>query len=245
MLVSDMHYTAEQAEIDIFKSKHSSNVSFAAGDAFGYTQSEKIGKILEATKNEHDYSPIDQVLILGDLSIDDYPFRALPYNYCQKFKAECMDMMPCPSCALPGNHDSYPNTEWRTVFGNDRQFSFEVDGIAFIMLDTFNQTANDPSGAPYTGADVSFIKERLKRYSGKKIFICAHYIDTENDTDEFYNLVRENKEVVALFRGHTHISDVIYTEKLGTKPLVDIGGYAYMGKRLLDGTYTFSIFDES
>jgi DNA repair exonuclease SbcCD nuclease subunit len=29
-----------------------------------------------------------------------------------KFKEECMDRLPCPAYAIPGNHDSYSDSEW-------------------------------------------------------------------------------------------------------------------------------------
>ena len=98
LLVSDMHYTT-----DITPDKNtdaSVSVSLAAGDAFGFTQSRKIEKILRDITEENAREKLDMVLVLGDLSIDDYSFRNLPENYCKKFKEDCMDKLPCPSYAL-------------------------------------------------------------------------------------------------------------------------------------------------
>ena len=245
MLVSDMHYSVEEKDIAEVSSLPNVNVSYAAGSAFGYTQKEKIDKITEAAAAENSALSLNALLVLGDLSIDDYDFRNLPLNYCERFKRECMDILPCPSYAIAGNHDSHPNSEWQRIFGYDRQFSVEFGDTAFIMLDTFNNVAKSASGAAYTPVDMAFLKKKLEDHKGKRIFLCAHHFDLIKDSEDFYSTVRESKDIVALFRGHTHCPEIIKTDLLGNKPLIDIGGYAYKGVELPDGRYTFLVFDES
>lgn len=241
LLVSDMHYTTDITPREMEKINKNINVSAAAGDAFGHTQKEKIERIYSDIMKEHEKEKLDMVLILGDLSIDDYSFRNLEENYCKKFKEELMDKLPCPVFAIPGNHDSYPNDLWKEVIGTDRQLVIEFGNYVFLMADNFNNSpADSASGSKYTPTDVEWLNENLKKYKGKKFFLCSHMFRTkESETDEFKKLVRETDDIIALYRGHTHINEVIDFQG---KPLIDIGGYAYNGC-CIDDEWIFSIFD--
>ena len=245
-LVSDMHYSVEAEDIAKISAMEGVYVSVAAGNAFGHTQREKIDKISEAVLSEHKASPLDAVLVLGDLSIDDFGFRNLPDNWCKKFKEECMDTLPCPAYAIAGNHDSHPNDTWQRIFGYEREYALEFGDTVFLMLDNFASIpAKSASGAPFTPTNMTFLSELLEKYRGRKIFLSAHHFDTETDSEEFYRTVRENNDIVALFRGHKHIHKIITAACFGDKPLIDIGGYAYMGFCRDDGVWDFSHFDES
>lgn len=244
LLVSDMHYTTEETHAEMKKIDPTVNTSVAAGDAFGHTQREKIEKVYESIMREHEQIPLDAVLVLGDLSIDDYGFRNLPTNYCKKFKEDCMDRLPCPSYALAGNHDSYPDEIWKEIFGYGRQFEIVIDDAVFLMMDTFNSTpASSASGSASTPLDANFLRSALERHKGKKIFLCAHHIADKVFTEETKALIRNAENIVCLFRGHIH-KNAVYKlgEDLGGKTLIDIGGFAYEGK-CIDKRWTFSIFD--
>jgi predicted phosphodiesterase len=250
LLVSDMHYTTDLSAEELKKIHPESNASAATGSAFGKAQREKIEKVYEDIIRENKRSALDAVLVLGDLSIDDYDFRRLPINYCMQFKEDCLDRLPCPCFAIPGNHDSYPNDKWREMFGTDREFVCEIGNTAFVMADTFNHIpAISASGADVTSMNTEFIENALKNHKGKNIFICAHYIqgkakDDITMTPEAQRLVRESDDVKLLFRGHTHVNNVIdLGEALGGKMIVDIGGYGYCGIKI-DNRYEFNIFDK-
>lgn len=244
LLVSDMHYTTQESTKELKLLYPESNTSLAAGDIFGYPQRDKIEAVYQAIVDEHNEHPLDGVLVLGDLSIDDYDFRKLPLNYCQKFKEDCMDRLPCPAYAQPGNHDSHLNETWREVFGYDRQFTVEFGDTVFLMADTFRTVpASSASGAPYNPIDPEFVKEALAKYKGKTIFLCAHHVNPKEGGTELADLIRDNPEIKCLFRGHTHHNSVTdLGEEYGNKPLVDIGGYGYNGMSV-DGKYTFSVYD--
>ena len=242
LLVSDMHYTTEERYEELKKRYPEANTSVAAGDAFGHTQREKVELIYEAICAEHEKSPLDGVLVLGDLSIDDYDYRHLPDNYCRRFKEEVMDRLPCPAYALAGNHDSYPDAIWREVFGYGRQFSVELGGSVFLMADTFRETpAHGASGSPYTPLDVEFLEQTAAQYAGKPLYLCAHHISEGGESDEAAAWVRER--ATCMFRGHTHHDGLIATgERWGQKPLLDIGGYGYHGICTPEKKWVFSRF---
>lgn len=239
LLVSDMHYTTQLSPAQMRRIDPAIRVSAAAGDAFGYTQKEKIDCLLEDLRREKN---VEAVFVLGDLSLDDYDSRNLPDNYCRKLKEECMDRLPCPAYAIPGNHDSYPNGIWKEIFGHDRQFSVKLDDTAFILLDTFARVpAEGAAGAAFTDVDVEFLKGELVKYPTEKIFLCAHHFSRKG-TGALEKILEENDRIVCLFRGHTHFNEVISQEAFRGRSLVDIGGYGYNGE-CVDGKWVFDRFD--
>ena len=247
LLVSNMHYTTELMHAELVKIYPESKTCPAAGNAFGRTQREKIEKVYEDVMEENRRSPLDAVLVLGDLSVDDYDFRCLPYNYCKKFKEECMDRWPVPSYAIPGNHDSWPNELWKEVFGYDREYALEFGDTVFIMADTFATTPcskkNPGGGSPINPIHDDFLRECLEKYKGKKIFICAHHIDGARITEEGKRLIKESGDVVFMYRGHCHVNETIEMgEECGDVKLFDIGGYGY-AMHIIDGKYDFNVFD--
>ena len=249
LLVSDIHYTTELVHSELKKLYPDSNTSAAAGKTFGKTQREKVEKVYEDIIRENECAPLDAVLVLGDLSVDDYDFRNLPVNYCMQFKKECLDRLPCGYYVLPGNHDSYPNDEWRKIFDTDREFVCEVGDAVFIMADTFcGNPAKTASGASLTMMNEEFIEACLEKYRGRKIFICAHHIDARADGNPtvsvaLRDIIKDNGDIVFLFRGHTHHNEVIdLGAAFGDKKLVDIGGYGYCGIEM-DYGWEFNIYD--
>jgi len=245
LLVSDVHYTTEQTSAELKKVYPQAKTSDAAGNTFGKTQREKIEKIYNDICRENSREKLDAVLILGDLSIDDYGFRNLPWNFCQRFKENCMDRLPCPSFAIPGNHDSYPNKLWREVFGYDRQYTIQIGNCFFIMADTFaNVPGLDASGSPGSQLDEDFLREALKKSGKKKVFLCAHHLDADKHfTDSTRNLICHDRNIVYMYRGHTHINSVTQMgEAYGNKKIIDIGGYGYSGQKV-GNTWDFNIFD--
>lgn len=246
LLVSDMHYTVEETFEEYKLVCPEARASVASGNAFGKKQREKVEKIYDDIMEENRRSPLDAVLVLGDLSIDDYDFRNLPMNFCRKFKEECMDRLPCPSYAIPGNHDSYTNDLWREVFGYDRQYAVELgDDCVFLMADTFADVpGHGAAGSAHTLLDEQFLTESLEKYKGKKIFLCAHHFNADRTFDErTKQIIKENIDIVCLFRGHVHVNKVIdLGEDFGGKDLIDIGGYGYSGRKV-DGKWDFNVYD--
>ncbi len=236
LLVSDMHYTTQETNAELKLIYPQANTSVAAGTILGVTQKDKINKILSDILAEHKIEALDAVLVLGDLSIDDYDMRKLPDIYCRRFKEDCMDKLPCPAYALPGNHDSIPDEMWKEIFGYGREYSVKIGNNVFLMLDTFkNIPATAACGGRFTGVDREFLQNELSKYTdNEKIFICTHYTSKQNEPD-----FPDIPNLVCLFRGHTHENEVL---DFYGKPLFDIGGYGYNGTVGKDGKYTFNHF---
>ena len=196
LLVSDMHYTTDLSEKELRLTHPESRASLASGPLFGRTQKEKIDLISAAVAEEHAKAPLDAVLVLGDLSIDDYDYRKLPDNYCRRFRDECMRGFPCPSWALAGNHDSYPDDAWREVFGYGRQFSVRIGDRVFVMLDTFRKVpAHDASGAADPPVDTDFLRAELEKNTERITRLQARNGELKQQIQEL-----ENLDIVSMVR---------------------------------------------
>ncbi|MBE6612981.1 MAG: hypothetical protein E7632_10860 [Ruminococcaceae bacterium] len=245
LLFSDIHYTTDLSQEEMTAIAPRARVSAAAGDAFGLTQREKLETARRWITAEHERSPLDAVLMLGDLSIDDYNWRNLPENYCEKCKKELFDALPCPVHAIPGNHDSYPDQLWREIFGTPRQYSLDFGDFGVIMLDTFaNTPCKDASGSHYSGIDRAFVAKELVKFGSNPVLLCAHHVNDQQVDWDFAMFCKAHPNIRAIFRGHTHKSAVLPFTSQSILPLIDIGGIAYDGF-CLGGRWTFGIFNES
>ena len=245
IMVSDMHYTTQETPAELKLQYPDAKASVAAGNTLGHTQKRKIDCIINDIKTFTEKENIDGILVLGDLSIDDYSFRNLPENYCQKFRDDCMSQFSLPTYVIPGNHDSYPYEIWKGVFGYDRQYSYKLKDTAFIMLDTFNDCpALSASGSAYTGIDMDFLKKELEKYPTEQIYLCSHFFPLSKLTDEFIELLNCNKRIICMFDAHTHKNNV-FTDERFVQPKINIGGYGYQGEKREDGKWYFDRYDDA
>ena len=268
VMVSDLHYTTsmEKEEYDeeyqiydpnSFFGKYlahlNPNASWAAGNAFGYTQEEKIQAALD---DIHAYGAsvnnnINAVMVLGDLTLDDYGYRNLVDNYLDDFKTDFLEKLNYARYAIAGNHDSYTDSEWEKAIGSKRQYSVEIEGsnAVFMMLDTFAaQHATGSNGSEYIGIDVEWLEAELAKYPTQNIFLCTHYYQegVHPEKDAALNaLMKQNSRIVSLFRAHSHKNTVKNPATLAGAPIVDIGGYAYNGQQEDNGSYDFNIFNKT
>ena len=85
LLLSDPHYMPNESVKEYKELYTDSNPCGAIGDALGYTQTEKMTIILDDIRGFAKDTPIEAVLVLGDLSTDDCGYRRMAENYVQKF----------------------------------------------------------------------------------------------------------------------------------------------------------------
>ena len=243
LLISDLHFSADISPAEYEKQHPGARASAASGPLLGFLPSERMEKMISVIEKEHETAPLDAVIIPGDLSIDDYPFRRLGINWCEKFKDLYLPRFPAPTFVIPGNHDSYPEEIWHGIFGKSRQFSAVLDGRLFLLADTYRDPAKSASGSPYTPLDLAWAKREMEKHPGLPVFLVAHYFRPESESQDFLDFLTVNPRIVMLFMGHSHRFEVRrLPQEAGGKPLVDIGAFSYYTTPT-HGVWDFDIFD--
>ena len=125
-----------------------------------------------------------------------------------------------PFHVVRGNHDKpFSDADWQTYtgFAPNHEFVYNGDVFLFVSLDYANNTTGTVD-AGYT-VGLAWLKERLTRYKGARIFVFIHFPPTgysgladgqyygwssESTEDEaFVKAINQTKNVV-VFTGHTH-----------------------------------------
>lgn len=181
----------------------------------------------------HQASALNFVIINGDL-VHDRP------DLLQEVKRDYYDHLKVPFYAIPGNHDHADTATWKAVFGYEDNFSFEKNGIGFVLANTSNTKGT------YLAPDNNFIKRELEKFSAlKTVFVVLHIPPhlwvPENpfvDSPDTVSLLHSYPNVKAVFHGHDHSLDaVFYTNKLPHFFDSHIGGSwgtAYRGYRIVE-----------
>ncbi|KIO78904.1 metallophosphoesterase [Pedobacter lusitanus] len=166
--------------------------------------------IVQWLNETHQINPLNFVIINGDL-VHDRP------ELLQEVKKEYYDRLKVPFYAIPGNHDHADTAIWKSVFGYEDNFSFEHNGIGFILANTSNTKGT------YIAPDSVFMKRELDKFKDlTTVFVILHIPPYHwvpespfADSPETINLLHSYPNVKAVFHGHDHSLDaVFYTNKL-------------------------------
>lgn len=192
--------------------------------------------MIDALNREYQEEPYDMVLMLGDYSLDHWGWRPGCYinegvSYTERFIKEFAPKIPCPFYMIPGNHEQYGNDLWKSITGFERRMTVAYRDNLFIMLDNFGADLDptEHSDGTYTPSDVAYIREQMAQYPNvEHVFLCAHEFYMDQESEEFKALLREEKRILALLAGHTHLSNIIpLGEECGNKLLLRTGQYSY------------------
>jgi 3',5'-cyclic AMP phosphodiesterase CpdA len=185
---------------------------------------------------EHAASPIDLLVINGDISLDYWINGGSVIEKGEGtagiFVKEYLSQLPdeIPVFVLPGNHEQYADEDWFTLTGNHRQGYTVLGGRLFIFLDNFagNLAPTTNHDGVYTPSDVAFIEGLMAEHPEKDVYLIAHYFDVNAESAAFKKLVADNGRIKALFAGHTHQSAVLEPgQSLGGKTIAQTGNFAY------------------
>lgn len=189
--------------------------------------------IIRWLNEAHDLSPLDLVIINGDL-VHDRP------ELLTEVKRDYYDKLKVPFYTVPGNHDLADTNTWKSVFGYADNHSFEKNGVGFILGNTSN------TKGIYLSPDPVFLKSALEKFSKlKTVFVILHipphsWVPESPfvDSPDTIALLHGYPNVKAVFHGHDHSLDaVFYTAKLPHFFDAHIGGNwgtAYRGYRIVE-----------
>lgn len=238
MVISDIHYytTANIRENNL-----------------GITRAKKRELLTNQIRKELDGRGLDAILVLGDLAtdnwtvgLDDAKNESEQYTkntyYAKTLYEECFRQFEneLGIFVLAGNHDSFQNDKWREMFGVDRQYSFRIGNLAFIMLDTFGSSGSlrKTEGTEYVGIDRTWLAGEMAKYSNCRVIVCAHYFQSMSELE---TLSRQYSNIIGFFHGHTHLYEAVDVGN-GTMCIND-GGFSYTAFASEDGVWDFEFLD--
>jgi 3',5'-cyclic AMP phosphodiesterase CpdA len=181
----------------------------------------------------NEISAFNFVIINGDL-VHDRP------DLLHEVKKDYYDKLKVPFYAIPGNHDHTDTAMWKAIFGYEDNFSFEKNGVGFVLANTSNITGK------YLAPNNDFLKRELDKFVDLKtvfvvLHIPPHHWVPENpfvESPETIDLLHIYPNVKAVFHGHDHSLDaVFYTNKLPHFFDSHIGGSwgtSYRGYRIVE-----------
>lgn len=189
--------------------------------------------IVRWLNESHEQNPLNFVIINGDL-VHDRP------DLLAELKREHYDQLKVPFYAIPGNHDHADAAIWKAVFGYEDNFSFEKNGVGFVLANTSNTKGE------YVCPNNDFLKRELDKFKTLNVVfvvlhIPPHFWVPESpfvECPETIQLLHSYPNVKAVFHGHDHSLDsVFYTNKLPHFFDSHIGGNwgtAYRGYRIVE-----------
>ena len=199
----------------------------------GISRDEKMERLIEQINKEHQRSPIECILFLGDYSLDHWGWQIQGSwvkhgrSYTKEFVEKYLSRLTVPYYMIAGNHEQYGEELWRSITGFSRELEVVVGDYLFILWDSFGAEL-DPdfhSDGKYTAPNVEKIRGIMDTHKGKRIILCSHYFLPTGGKEEKALVCDER--VVCLFQGHTHSSKIItLPEDYGSKLLIQTGSWA-------------------
>lgn len=241
MVISDIHYYT------------TSNIK---EDNLGISRAKKREFLTKQIQKEIDGRGLDGILVLGDLATDNWTaglddaknaseiyskntyYAKTLYDDCFAQFADQLGIF-----VLAGNHDSFLNSKWREMFGTDRQYSFRIGNMAFLMLDTFDDQGSKAkyTGTDYVGVDKTWITNEMAKYRNCKVIICSHYFTGNDQANVLKELSDRYSNIIAFFHGHTHLYEAVDIGN-GTMCIND-GGFSYTAFASEGGEWDFEFLD--
>ena len=215
-----------------------SDVHLCQGDWYNVPSEVRMEKMIADLNASYQKEPYDAIFFLGDYSLDHWVHGeggSWLHHGISNTKILFEDYLPRLECPvkymIPGNHEQFGNQWWREATGNDRQFSVFQNGYLFIMLDTFGENLDptEDSDGTYKPVDVEYIKTEMAKYPDAPVLLCSHFFAIRLESEEFKELVKNEKRILALFCGHDHQHRVEAHASLGGKLIIHDGHFSYAG----------------
>jgi DNA repair exonuclease SbcCD nuclease subunit len=164
----------------------------------------------------HHKQPCDFCVINGDIIHDEPKFMSKAKRKFSELKM--------PLYATQGNHDRITAREWQRIWKISVNHSFVIKDYKIILVTTSNEDGD------YLAPDLKWLSKELRNAQGKEVFLFVHipqkkWTKHAIDTEAFFDLLDDHKNVKAIFHGHEHEEDGIYLDN--GKPFIfdsHIGG---------------------
>ena len=125
--------------------------------------------------------------------LEEY-LREIGKNFVDDYLSEIKEM-GIPVYMIPGNHEQYGHEDWEKFTGGERE-TFAICGdYLFILQDTYGNDLDpkEHSDGTYKPANLAKIKELMDEFPDKKVFLCSHFYDPRNESEEFKDFCKKEK----------------------------------------------------
>ena len=160
---------------------------------------------------------VDFVGISGDVGY--YSDTSSVITELQGYKDALDNYATVPFYTVTGNHDiKHPDDVWEQYTGHPKNFEIVHNGDVFLFMSLTQKDKASSHDTPYT-TSLTWLKEKLSRYQGARIFVFMHYpisnysglrdgeyygfSSASTEDDELLSTLLSTKNVV-VFSGHTH-----------------------------------------
>jgi hypothetical protein len=186
--------------------------------------------IIQHINQQHKQSRLKACIINGDIIHNDPAMLPLAKQQ--------LDQLKMPYYVTQGNHDMVSAEVWQNTWNMPVNHSFEIDKQVFLLATTANEKGE------YICPDLDWMRAQLEKYKkAPNVFVAIHitpvkWTDNANPCPEFIDLLKDYKNVRAVFNGHDHDQDDM-KETEGIPFLFDshIGGSwgtTYKGFRMVE-----------
>ena len=182
---------------------------------------ETLGKLAEAG-SQFEKEKLDFIVELGDL-IDAADSVESEKKWLERIIKDFTGLSPNRHCVL-GNHcvDTLTKDEFLGGVGQEKSYySFDVNGVHFVVLDACFRSDGKPYGRKNSNWDdaitpeeeVEWLKADLKSAKGPVIVFAHQRLDGNNahcvkNAEAVRKVFEDSSKVAAVFQGHSHQNDL-------------------------------------
>jgi hypothetical protein len=160
---------------------------------------ESFANIVNEINHFHQQHPLHCCIINGDIIHNEKELLS-------KSKLH-LDKLIMPYHTAKGNHDMVSDAYWTDVWGTAPNHTVVYNNTTFIIANTSNEKGD------YLSPDLVWLQAQLeKSYNQKNVFLVLHipqakWTNNAIDTPAFFELIKNHKNIKAVFHGHEHDQD--------------------------------------
>ena len=214
------------------------------GGAGGYSDTERMEKMVEVIKSEYESErSFDAIILAGDVADTNIAMRSDPsVNLHRVFKEKYIARLAeasIPVFVQYGSHDATTEEDAYEIYGYSKSYCVRVGSTLFISLDTYDgEMRIERDGKQPKDIRAGLTKAILRYLSRPDIdeaFIVCHYpVFKEN----FFRILSHGK-VRGIISGHSHYNTV---EMQNGKPMMQDGHFSRAYTKMLTRGLGFKLF---
>lgn len=204
----------------------------------GRTSAERMANMIKDLNEFYDKKPYEQIVFLGDYSLDHWvcceggSWLNQKLSNTDNFIKQFAKDLKAPYYMCPGNHEQYGHEDWERIVKTKRDDAFVIGGYLIVTCDNFSGDLDpkEHSDGVYAPTKLDFIKAKMDEHPNLPVILCGHYFDWNKEPESFFEFLKNEKRITALFCGHDHRTEVTdLGERADHVCIYHDGHYSYSG----------------